>query len=385
MLMPRETPLSTIHLRNMLTVKEAGATVLFLAPGFYHGASIGRRSRRLHRRADARPARARRRAGEALGVGMSVETGSLPADGVRAMFDRIAPVYDAMNRMMTAGLDRRWRRLAAEAVVRPGRRRPRRVLRHRRSRRRGRACRGTRHGPRFLGAACSSGRDTRRPSSSGSRATCWRCPSRTRASMRPRSASASATSKTSSAGWRSCAASCGPAAGSRSSRSPARAACSRPSTGSGSTEWCRSSASCFRVAPRTRTCPRACAGFPGPEELAELMAAAGFGERSDPALRRRDRRAAHGDGPVSALAEISAAPGLDAYLAELEERLEHARRRARAASSREVGAEALAAGGKRLRPSARLPLDAAGRPSRRVDGRRRRRARPHGHARCTTT
>jgi len=38
-LMPRETPLSTIHLRNMLTVKEAGATVLFLAPGFYHGAS----------------------------------------------------------------------------------------------------------------------------------------------------------------------------------------------------------------------------------------------------------------------------------------------------------------------------------------------------------
>src|ERR671931_1106935 len=39
-LMPRETPLSLIHLRNMLTVKEAGATVLFLAPGFYHGASL---------------------------------------------------------------------------------------------------------------------------------------------------------------------------------------------------------------------------------------------------------------------------------------------------------------------------------------------------------
>jgi 4-hydroxy-3-polyprenylbenzoate decarboxylase len=37
-LMPRETPLSLIHLRNMLTVKEAGATVLLLAPGFYHGA-----------------------------------------------------------------------------------------------------------------------------------------------------------------------------------------------------------------------------------------------------------------------------------------------------------------------------------------------------------
>jgi demethylmenaquinone methyltransferase/2-methoxy-6-polyprenyl-1,4-benzoquinol methylase len=36
------------------------------------------------------------------------------------MFDRIAPVYDAMNRVMTAGLDRRWRRITAEAVVSPG-------------------------------------------------------------------------------------------------------------------------------------------------------------------------------------------------------------------------------------------------------------------------
>lgn len=37
-LMPRETPLSTIHLRNMLALREAGGTILFLAPGFYHGA-----------------------------------------------------------------------------------------------------------------------------------------------------------------------------------------------------------------------------------------------------------------------------------------------------------------------------------------------------------
>jgi demethylmenaquinone methyltransferase / 2-methoxy-6-polyprenyl-1,4-benzoquinol methylase len=36
------------------------------------------------------------------------------------MFDRIAPVYDVMNRVMTAGLDVRWRRLAAESAVRPG-------------------------------------------------------------------------------------------------------------------------------------------------------------------------------------------------------------------------------------------------------------------------
>ena len=51
---------------------------------------------------------------------MTVETGRLPAEGVQRMFDRIAPVYDAMNRVVTAGLDRRWRRLTAEAVVRPG-------------------------------------------------------------------------------------------------------------------------------------------------------------------------------------------------------------------------------------------------------------------------
>jgi demethylmenaquinone methyltransferase / 2-methoxy-6-polyprenyl-1,4-benzoquinol methylase len=44
---------------------------------------------------------------------------TLAPEAVRSMFDRIAPVYDAMNRVMTAGLDLRWRRLAANEVVRP--------------------------------------------------------------------------------------------------------------------------------------------------------------------------------------------------------------------------------------------------------------------------
>jgi geranylgeranyl pyrophosphate synthase len=52
---------------------------------------------------------------------------------------------------------------------------------------------------------------------------------------------------------------------------------------------------------------------------------------------------------MSALAELRAAPGLEAYLAELEDQLEHAVGRYRGIVS-EAGGEALAAGGKRLRP-----------------------------------
>jgi demethylmenaquinone methyltransferase / 2-methoxy-6-polyprenyl-1,4-benzoquinol methylase len=51
---------------------------------------------------------------------MTMESGRLPSEGVQRMFDRIAPVYDAMNRVMTVGLDQRWRRATVRETVRTG-------------------------------------------------------------------------------------------------------------------------------------------------------------------------------------------------------------------------------------------------------------------------
>jgi demethylmenaquinone methyltransferase / 2-methoxy-6-polyprenyl-1,4-benzoquinol methylase len=48
-------------------------------------------------------------------------TGTLEEGQVRAMFDRIARVYDRMNSVMTAGLHHRWRERAADlAALAPG-------------------------------------------------------------------------------------------------------------------------------------------------------------------------------------------------------------------------------------------------------------------------
>ena len=44
--------------------------------------------------------------GQALDRSMAATKGTLPPEGVRRMFDRIAPVYDPMNRLMTAGLEK---------------------------------------------------------------------------------------------------------------------------------------------------------------------------------------------------------------------------------------------------------------------------------------
>jgi len=51
----------------------------------------------------------------------SSPSGTLPDTQVRAMFDRIARVYDLMNSVMTAGMHHRWRERAADlARVGPG-------------------------------------------------------------------------------------------------------------------------------------------------------------------------------------------------------------------------------------------------------------------------
>ena len=92
--------------------------ILFAAPGFYHGAET------IDDLVDFVVARILDQLGldntldRAVGPDVTHESGTLPAEGVRSMFDRIAPVYDVMNRVMTVGLDQRWRRL----TVRIGRR-----------------------------------------------------------------------------------------------------------------------------------------------------------------------------------------------------------------------------------------------------------------------
>jgi len=64
-------------------------------------------------------------AGDARVRGVDLDPGVPRVDRdpgrIATMFARIAPRYDLMNRLMTAGLDGRWRRLAAaQAVLAPG-------------------------------------------------------------------------------------------------------------------------------------------------------------------------------------------------------------------------------------------------------------------------
>lgn len=50
------------------------------------------------------------------------KTGRGPAkdDGIRSLFDSIAPDYDSLNHILSLGVDRSWRRRALKEIVRPG-------------------------------------------------------------------------------------------------------------------------------------------------------------------------------------------------------------------------------------------------------------------------
>ena len=173
MLVPRETPLSTIHLENLLRLRRAGATVVMAAPGFYHAPQT------IDDLVDFVVARCLDQLGidqtlvEPVGT---VSSGTLAPAGRRgdvrpdlAGLRRDEPADDRRARPALAAADRAGRRP-------PGRPRARRVLRHRRSRAGGRAGRRPRHRRSTSPSACSSGRAASRPRWSGCGATCSRCP-----------------------------------------------------------------------------------------------------------------------------------------------------------------------------------------------------------------
>ena len=251
---------------------------------------------------------------------VTVETGRLAADAVRTMFDRIAPVYDVMNRAMTAGLDRRWRAETARAVVSPGDR----VLD---------ACCGTgdlaiaaqRAGGKVIGLDFSSGcwnaRGRSPTRSSGFRATRSRCRSRTARSTPLRLGSASATSKT----WKAACASCG--------------ASSRPGGRVGILEITRPrgllrpfyklwfdglvplAGKLLPGGSAYTYLPASVRRFPGAEGARRADADRGIRAGALPPLRRRDRRTAHWSCSMRALTTIHETEGLDEYLEEIEQRL----------------------------------------------------------------
>ena len=196
---------------------------------------------------------------------------------VREMFERIAPRYDRMNRVVSLGLDQRWRRAAIAAI-------------------------GVGPGDLVVDLACGTGDLAELAARAGARvvaldsARAMLRGARARgvgaglglsdASLLPlRSACASAVTcgfalRNFTAPDRCCArrrACSRPAAGSRCSRSAFRRARSRaPATGSGSSTWCPSSAGSSPTARRTATCRARSPICPREGELVRALRAAGF-------------------------------------------------------------------------------------------------------------
>ena len=224
---------------------------------------------------------------------------------MRAMFDRIARVYDRMNSVMTAGMHHRWRGRAADlAGVSARRPRARRRHRHRRPgdragaprRRRGRGRDGLRRGDARAGAPQGARR------SPSSRATRSRWPTPTTPSTRPPSASARATSPT----WRGLAEMARvvrpgrPGGGARDHHARSGRRC-RGSSGSGSTGWCPALGRLAGDPDAYNYLPSSVRRFPGPRELAARAGtAAGLTRRALGAHRRRDHRHPRRHGAASA-------------------------------------------------------------------------------------
>ena len=220
-LCPRETPLSAIHLENMLTLRRAGATILFLAPGFYHGAET------VDDLVDFVVARMLDQLGLAnslvatLGAAHDARAGRGAHDvrPDRAGLRRDEPGDDASG-STCAGAGWPPRRSCGPAT---GCSTPPAAPAISRSPTEGRC--GARHRTRLLGADARARAAARRRARVGAGRHARAAVRRRRRSTRRPSASASATSPISSSHCASCGASCGPADGSRSSRSRSRAAC----------------------------------------------------------------------------------------------------------------------------------------------------------------